>query len=758
MGLLFLNVFASVHSTETKNKTNTKNQSNYFPLFLAMAIENATLQANLSVWQKTEFEFIYLHGRSNHVQFDCRELDETLGPLVSKEEYPHEISFYPPKITTPPPFYFNYDQNKAQKTTPNPYVQKITTPSNNQTESPENSNWFSAPPTLQAENQLTPQYEQTKNQYQTENLPYTKNTPYDQQFFGDYQNSSLNGTNTDQVQNPYQTQTTPEYQSEATAENQKPSSFDSLQAANSIDFENSSQNAYDVLNATKLQPPQTTSSITSTQTIEGNDINAEKNTASQYKQESGNITSLQQNTNVESNNEQVDYSQGYQQQEPREVTDSQQNTNMESNNQQQVDYSQGYQQQEPQEVKSFQQNTNVESNNQQQVDYSQVHQQEEPREVTAFQRNTNVESNNVQQGDYSQVYQQQEPREITALRRQHNVLESTNTQQQNYYSQPYGQVASSDEETNYLSSQESNAHHEKDTENNLLKIEKDPNIVQSLLSKDLLQLRNEYELRQQQDKTVTKDIIGTRKLKDGNKSEKRLRREVKEETSNQIFNKTSEHNNAQNKGLKNLSGKQLQKVLKVKHQLKTLTEDIHIIDGRGNDEGTAYKTSRRKRKRGLRSLMNQHVKKQESPQSDSKTNLKPLVEAKTLSINDMWSINPSETNMIIQPSMGKNDKNSRNSPEHDILMKIETMRNGFERRHEECPTFLIFGTSSKWCYTLTADPNNCAEEFLEVKDMFERTCAKTQFFIYARQRKPGQTWTDNIKSSTMNRVRVLVPE
>jgi hypothetical protein len=243
------------------------------------------------------------------------------------------------------------------------------------------------------------------------------------------------------------------------------------------------------------------------------------------------------------------------------------------------------------------------------------------------------------------------------------------------------------------------------TEQKFSQIQKDPSIIHSLLSEDLDQLRKEYELIQQQNQTV-------------DETNSRTRRETKED----LVHNTNIQHNEQNKEVRHVLGKPLKHLLE-KKRVKTTEKDF--------------------KKKQVRGIITQ-------PYNDlqDKSDF-------TSKIFEKLFNNPSDSNFLLLSSTKPNKKHSNVTQEHNLLMKLEAMRYNYLERHNECPTFVIFGTATKPCYTFATDLNNCAEEFVEVTEMFKQSCPQTQFYIYVRQNEAGRIEDDVVKSFTNNGIKVL---
>ncbi|CAB3977380.1 Hypothetical predicted protein [Paramuricea clavata] len=770
-----------------------------------MAIENATLFAKLPGFETTKFGFLYLHGRSNHVQFDNKEVESKLGSFVDKQGYPNPITSYPSEMPSPQPSM--YDQSSSQNES-----------------QPQNTTDYQTLTQFVAKYQYSPQANES--------------TPRSSDLRDVFQ-----GQNLSQPQDIPQ-----EYNQSASWQ------------SNSTDFKPSPQNSGNS-NTSPTQELSQDSPASSLQEHETSQEDVVLTNTTQY-----NATQQAEYSQDYQQQEPREYSQGYQQQEPREYSQGyqQQEPREYSQGYQQQEpreYSQGYQQEEPRESttaqqtsfenststipyqnplapqQSFDQTTNqntAEANaTQQQNYYSPVYQQqdyynsvyqqqqEEPSENTTplqsvFENSTandpkftSEQPKYAEQQQNSQLQQEQTQQNITGAQQnssfnssetlqeqsnsfrqeqnqiqgnyeerylQENINESTSRDQQlqqNSFknlttpqliqsageeklvqgSEKWTNESSVENATNsgqpeqersfnlnqteehsnntdeqfqkqLLFSEERNKQsipHEytTNTKQNLFQIEKDPHIIQSLLYGDLSQLRNEYELTAQKVKAATTDATTPSTQAGYQQTYSRFRRENKG-TVKYVFKRTDVQQNVQNKQAKRVLGKQLQKLLE-KNEVKT---NLH--------------TNRLKR-------MINKVRAHDEPHS------KPSIFDKLLN-------NPSDTNFLMLPSTEAKYKHSKRSPEHGLLMKLEAMRHTFLEKHNECPIFAIFGTSSESCYTLTTDKDNCAEEFMEVKEMFKQSCAETQFYIYVREDGAGKVREDDVQSLTKNGINVLIPE
>ena len=690
--VLFINgiVLAQNRSTEIKSG---ENQTNSFPMFLAKSIENATILADLTGLQTTKFEFLYLHGRSKHVEFDNEEVELKLRPFTDKQDYPYPIQFYPNKIPSQnEPLFRDEDyrnQNQSQPQTTNEYQTLTQFAANYQ-------------PKVLVENEST-QSSYLRN-IQGENL----SRPFDQL---------------------------------STTQDLAPTSWKSY----STYSEPSPQNQYDTLNnnTSLIQELSTPSSAFTPPEHNSSTEEDDLNTTTQY------------NTSPQADDNQ-DYQQ--QQQSPENTTPQQnsfeqtmnQNTAQTNAAQQQNYYSSIYQQQESegntttsedprfsfeqslegQQYTNDEQEQNIQPQQQtlqdvaekQQKSFNESILRDQQLQQYSAEKLTTPEPMIQSTGDdkFIQASDSEQPTEESNLENTTNYREHEQERPSNQtgkYSsitdeQFQNQLPFPEEQNKQKVPQES-ATNLKDTEQNLFQIEKDPNIVQSLLSDDLSQLRNEYELNVQQKNATTTDAIEPDSQTEDQKTYNRQRRE--DETNKYLFKKTNDvHNN-----VKSILGKQLQKLLEEKKRVETKEKDFNTNQVMMNKPRTGV---------------------QDKPHSKA-------------NIFDRLVNNPSNTNFLLLSSPSDH-KHTNVTPEHDLLVKLEAMRYNFLETYDECPSFVIFGTSSESCYTLTLDKNNCAEEFIEVTEVFKQSCSQTQFYIYAREVEKVNE--DNVKNLNKNGINVLI--
>ena len=630
----------------------SKNKTESFPMFLAKTIDNATLQAQFPGFKTTDFEFLYLHGQSNHVQFDCDEVELELGMFVKDHKYPYPI------------------QSQS-----NFFSQPNTVESQSLLQSAVN---YSPSGQIRAENEYTPDNSEMQNTFQGENLP------------------------------PLLHNELPMYKGYNYA---TPNSW---QTANQDYYEPALQNSYGTVNNSAQSTKETSQPAPFLQGYQ------------RTRQENGNITTQQNTTD---NN-----SQPYQQQQTQnEIVGSQQASYEYSPNpifyQQPQTYEKFYEQTVNQEDTTNQNNKNdvyQQYNWQKQRNYFNQNSAENEDQRQQNQERTNgsilgeqghqkdsVKKITMEEDDkrsnQSSWTEELNPEKVKVSPELQQESFSNLNERKQHSNDSNGQFENNllyaNEQTKQVFPQENS---NSDEQRSLDRLQKDRNIMQ-FLSKDLPQLRNEYELSSvQQDKTETENNMTQGASDSSQTTYRRYIRESKDENNKLLSNK---RNIKQNKEAKRVLGKQLLKTIKRQHKSKLA------------EKGSQRMTT--KRQNGY------HFK-----------------------LSELFN-KPSETNFLIQPS-NENNKSSKRSPDHDLLMRLEVMRYGYEERHNKCPDFVIFGTSSKSCYTLTTDKNNCAEEFIEVKGIFKQSCTQTQFYIYTHEHEKRNFQKESVQSFTNNGINVLI--
>jgi hypothetical protein len=739
--VLLLNfiVLAQNRSTELNNKLNSvENQTSPFPLYLAMAIENATLFAKLPGFEKTKFGFLYLHGRSNHVQFDNEEVESKLGSFVDKQGYPYPITSYPSEMPSQQPS-MNY-QTLTQ------FVAKYQ-------HSPQ-------------ANESTPRSSDLRNVFQGQNLSQPQDIPQEYN-----QSTSWQSNSTDFKPSPqnsydaFNSNTIPTQElsqdSPASSLREQETSQEDAFLTNTTQY-NATQQAESSQDYQQQEPPenttaQQTSFENSTDTIPyQNPLAPEQSFDQTTNQHTAEANATQQQNYYSPVYQQQNYynSVYQQQQEPSENTTplqsvfenstaddpkftSEQPKYMNAEQQQNL---QLQQEQTQQNITGAQQNSSLNSSETLQEQSNSFRQEQNPiqgnyeeRYLQSISRDQQLQQNSFKNLTTPQLIQSAgEEKLIQGSESEESSVENTTNSQQPEQERPFNQNETEkqsneqfqkqllfSEERNKQSLPHENTTNTKDTGQNLFQIERDPHIIQSLLSGDLSQLRNEYELTAQKVKAATTDATTPNAQVPYQQTYSRFRRENKG-TAKYLFKKTDVQQNVQNKQVKRVLRKQLQKLWE-KNQVK---KNLH--------------TNRLKR-------MINKIRAHDEPHS------KPTIFDKLLN-------NPSDTNFLVLPSNKAKYKHSKRSPEHGLLMKLEAMRHTFLEKHNECPIFAIFGTSSQSCYTLTTDKDNCAEEFMEVKEMFKQGCAETQFYIYVREDEAGKVRENDVQSLTKNGINVLIPK
>ena len=627
--VLFINVIVMAQNRTTTKLSSAENKTNSFPMFLAKAIENAT---QLDGLQAAKFEFLYLHGRTNHVEFDSKEIDSEIGAFVNRKEYPYPIQSYFNQIPLPQsPMFLKAIQNQIQN------EQYLYTTQN------------------QARPQNTTEY-QTPKQYTFEDQTKTRS-----------EETSLYDKTTDNItqQNSYK----------QVYEEQQPTT----PQRNFLGYS---------VGTTPYQDTQTLEQ-SSDQTLKTTQTNATQ----------------QQNY----------YSQFYLQQPrgysitPQDVLDDSNVENPKINFEQSSELPEEYKFEEPRQNRSLQQGKTL-------------------RNVTETQRSFYSNSGETEQHDNSSTKNTEqnsieENKEQRNLRGKINDSTLSDHKKQEHLldklTTPQTQLFSEDRNPNDTLQ---NATSLRNTQQNLFPFANDPKAIQSLLSKDLSQLRNEYELtvQQVQDKTKTGDAITPGSPVQYQETHRRTRRENKEMTTHNLVKRKNVQHNGQH-DIKSALCKQLQKLL-AKKRIKTKTKDF--------------------KKNQVRGIIN---KPQNDPQEKSNF---------TSKIFEKLFNNP-VTNFLLFSSTKPTHKHGNITQDHGLLMKLEAMRYHYLEAHNECPSFVIFGTTLKSCYTFTADRNNCAEEFVEVSEVFKQSCPQTHFFIYAGQNVASKIGNDNVKSFINNDIDVL---
>ena len=614
--VLYLNVIVMAQNRTTTKLSSAESNTNSFPMFLAKAIGNAIQLAGL---QAAKFEFLYLHGRSNHVEFDSKEVDSELGAFVNRKEYPYPIQSYFRQIPLPQSTIFlKAIQNQTQN-------EQYLYTAQNQAQ-PQNTTEYQTPKQYAFEDQTKARSEET-SLYNTTRDNITQENGYNQVYEEQSITPQSNFFGYSVGTTPYQDTQTPEQSSEQTLK--------------------------------------TTQTYNATQ---------QQKYYSQFylQQPTGNSTT------------------------PRDVFYDSYVKNPNVNFEQSSDIPEEYKFEEPRQNQSLQQD-------------------ETSRNVTETQRSFYSNSGEtVQQDNSSMQNTEQNSVEVNNStfsdhKKQEHLLETLTTTQPQLFS----------EEQN-LNDTLKNATSFKNTQQNLFPFENDPKVIQSLLSEDLSQLRNEYELTVQQDNNRTEDAITPDSPVQYHETYTRTRRDDKEITTHDLVKEKNVQHNRQN-NIEKVLGKQLQNLL-AKKRIKSTRKDF--------------------KKNQVREIINkpQNVKQ-------DKSNFTSKI------FEDLFN-NP-VTNFLPFPSTKPTYKHGNISEDHGLLMKLEAMRFHYIEEHNECPTFVIFGTTLKSCYTFTADRNNCAEEFVEVSEVFKQSCPQTHFFIYAGQNMAGKIRNDDVKSFINNGIDVL---
>lgn len=113
-----------------------------------------------------------------------------------------------------------------------------------------------------------------------------------------------------------------------------------------------------------------------------------------------------------------------------------------------------------------------------------------------------------------------------------------------------------------------------------------------------------------------------------------------------------------------------------------------------------------------------------------------------------WPINPEQTNLLIalpDKKVGQ-EVNNHGHSEHKMLEQLEEVREGFALRYrfdEQCPRYVILGTALNPCYDNgTPRRFGCAQDYVEARETFKRSCANTQFYLYVPHPKLDTFWLD----------------
>ena len=842
--VLLLNslVSAQDYSAEQNNELhNGQLQTNSLPLFLAMSIEGATLQANLHALNTADkFEFLYLHGRSNHVEFDNEEVKSKLGSFVREQDYTYPVS------STQAQGYRETDQNRP---TPHSEVaengssaQKVAlvdnppSPQNEvvgKTPSPQNEALADNAPTLQNEmdengpphpkEALNKSQSPPQNKVLADSQPPSQNKPLTEN-----KSPPQNDIQNEREEGPPQPEDNTEYRPPPPPENKYQPSSQDLTENDSTPQNSGRQDAFLDETSSQKQPANKTNfklsvsvQATNTSTSQNSELNQPTSSTSLETGKASVDATAQYNlTHYQ------DYSRVYLQQQQEE-----QGQRQKEEQQQRQQQRQAYKNTTPGQV-SFQSSTSTtsytypailqqpfnQSNSQETADTQQqnyyspadtqepgetvpqlqtastnssvmfenprfaVEQQytnDEPQGNPArqeeninateensspnlfqeqgktinqhtgeygYQRGQNPDQDGKEQASvqkntdnnllwdeelqqYSaapQADQQQFPgKENLNQELQQTAFASTQSQQESFYDQNtkenlFNSNQSQNEprlfpEQNEPNLSPQNTTNSQDIERNLLKVQRDPNIMKSLLSR-VSRFRNEYELATQQFEADA-DNNSTQHAEQENQGIYRRSRIEQKEKIRRFLRKTKINKNSKDQTAARTPGNLIRRLLNKNDNFEAIWPNSQT-----NEEG----------------------KRVESHGNSKRDSF------------EKWINNPPETNFLIRFSKKQKNKNAKGIPEHELLMRLEAMRYEFLEKHNECPTFVIFGTNSEACYTLAADRNNCAEEFLEVKEAFKRSCANTKFYIYASKGKEKTIPFQSVQTLTKNGVSVLI--
>ena len=847
--VLLLNslVSAQNNSAERNNELhNGELQTNSLALFLATSIENATLQANLHALNTADkFEFLYLHGRSNHVEFDNEEVKSKLGSFVREQDYTYPASSAQAQV------YRETDQNRptpqnevAENGSPAQKVALVDNPPTPQNEvagkspSPQNEALTDNAPALQNEvdengpphpkealdeSQSPPQNKVlADSQTPSQNKPLTENNPPPQ---NDVLDENIQN---EREEGPPQPEDDTDYRPPPPPENKYQPLSQDLTENDSTPQNSERQDTFLDETSFQKQPANKTNfklsvsvQATNTNTSQNSELNQPMSFTSLETGEASVDATAQYNlTHYQ------DYSRIYLQQQQEE-----QGQRQKEEQQQRQQQRQAYENTTPRQV-SFQSSSSTTSytypailqqpfnqtysqdtaDTQQQNYYSPADTQqpgetvpqlqtastnssvmfENPRfaveqqymndetqgNPTRQEENINATEENsspnlfqeqgktINQHTREYGYQQgqnpnQDGKEQASVQKntdsnllwdeelhqysaapqadqqlfpgeenlnqelQQTALASTQSQQESFYDQNttvnlFNSSQSQNElrlfpEQNEPNLSPQNTTNSQDIERNLLNIQRDPNIMKSLLSR-VSRFRNEYELATQQFEADTADN-STQHTELENQGIYRRSRIEKKEKIRRFLRTTKVNKNSKDQTATRTPGNLIRRLLNKNDNFEAIWPNSQTNEG---------------------------GKRVESHGNSKRDNI------------EKWINNLPETNFLIRFSKEQKNKNAKGIPEHELLMRLEAMRYEFLEKHNECPTFVIFGTNSEACYILAADRNNCAEEFLEVKEAFKRSCANTKFYIYARKGKEETIPFQSVQTLTKNGVSVLI--
>ena len=813
-------VLAQNNSPVQNNELNyVKHETNSLPLFLAMTIENATLRANLHDSQKDKFEFLYLHGRSHHVEFDNEEIESKLGSFVGNQDFTPAIPSIqsqvygktnqnqPHTVADNGPLRQNDDSENKPSSQNEPLAANGPPPQNQMAESqPPAQNEAAENKPAQQNETLDENQPPSQKEAPDENTPIPPNQALAEAIQKETEDSPSNPENeTEYKPSPLpetEYQTSSQDSTENSSTQQKPdlqekfldenASQPRKQTENATNFEAS--NAFQVMNLTTTQNSELNQSMfspsvktnesrsgeailddkakyNSTHNEDYSQIYLEQQQEKQQQQQQPWENATPGQVSFESSTTATSYTYPASSQQPFDQTYSQ-NTPQTTETQQQSYYSQDNTQQQSKETLSPLETASTNSS----VIY------ENPR-FPVERKYTNDElQQNPTRLDDERILQNTD---VTEVNTSPNLFQEQSTnlnQHTGEYRDQQEQSPIQNTDNNVLRDQQQYSQGPQTNQQPFAGNEELNQESQRTAFMDESNLENATTLPQsQEERFYNQNTTDHLSFSSQEKNEPNLSQlyttnsqdiarnllKIQEDPNNVIslLSKVSQLRNEYELATQQLQNDTTDETMKQPENQKTYRrsqieqkEKIKQFFKKVKKNSHDKKKTRISHKL-LQELLNKNDNFETIGKRSQTTELVTRTESLEKSKQDIlakWMDNPSETNFLIRFSNGQNNKNVKGVPEHDLLMKLEAMRYEFLERHNECPSLVIFGTNSDPCYTLTADKSNCAEEFLEVKEAFKQSCPNTKFYIYASKGKEKTIPFHSVQTMTTNGVNVLI--